>query len=224
MSSPKRAKTEADTYTLYSYWRSSCSWRVRAALKHKSIPFEYKPINLLKKEQKSPEYVALNPMGVVPALVTPSGVVLTQSLAIMEYLEEVHTASGLLPAAPEQRAATRMVCNVISSGIQPIQNLGVLAKVGADFGEEHKMPWGKHWISVGFEALEKILEQTAGEYCVGDSFTMADVCLVPQVYNANRFAVDIDKFPVIKRVHANAAAHPSMAETHPDKMPDATQA
>uniref|UniRef100_A0A7S1KTI1 Maleylacetoacetate isomerase n=1 Tax=Percolomonas cosmopolitus TaxID=63605 RepID=A0A7S1KTI1_9EUKA len=206
--------------TLHSYWRSSSSWRVRIALNFHSLAYTYHPINLLKNEQQDPNYKnKLNPTGMVPVLEI-DGHVLTESLAIVEYLEETR-GRKLFPQDAYGKSQVRRLALQIAAGIQPIQNLSVLKKIVADFGEEHKMPWGKHFIEKGFKELEMMLSQTAGKYSYGDEVTIADLCLVPQVYNANRFSVDMDQFPTIKRVHEACVALDEFKEAHPDQMPDA---
>ncbi|KAM9646576.1 maleylacetoacetate isomerase isoform 4-T6 [Trichechus inunguis] len=166
---------------LYSYFRSSCSWRVRIALVLKGIDYATVPINLVKDggQQFSEEFQALNPMMQVPALKI-DGLTIGQSLAIIEYLEETRPAPRLLPQDPKKRASVRMISDLIASGIQPLQNLSVLKQVG----KENQLAWAQNVISSGFNALEKILQSTAGKYCVGDEVSMADLCLVPQVANA----------------------------------------
>ncbi|EDQ91880.1 uncharacterized protein MONBRDRAFT_21180 [Monosiga brevicollis MX1] len=207
------------TPVLYSYFRSSCSFRVRIALNLKEIPFEYKPINLLKGEQRGEEYLAVNPMGEVPALQIDSNL-LTQSVSIMEYLEETRPEIPILPRDPVLRAkasrAVRMLTEIITSGIQPVQNLRVLRKHGL----EHKMEWGKWAITHGFDAFELLVSKTAGKYCVGDEITMADICLVPQVFNAERFDVDMKKYPTITRIHQALAEHPAFVKAAPAAQPD----
>lgn len=186
---------------LYSYWRSSCSWRVRIALNLKEIPYDIKPISLIKSggEQHCNEYREVNPMEQVPALqigiinrfvlllsllnyIISDGHTLIESLAIMHYLEETRPQRPLLPQDVHKRAKVRELCEIISSGIQPLQNLIVLIHVG----EEKKKEWAQHWITRGFRAIEKVLSTSAGKYCVGDEITMADCLLVPQVFNARR--------------------------------------
>eukprot|EP01064_Diplonema_japonicum_P033602 TRINITY_DN6679_c3_g1_i1.p1 TRINITY_DN6679_c3_g1~~TRINITY_DN6679_c3_g1_i1.p1 ORF type:complete len:237 (+),score=73.63 TRINITY_DN6679_c3_g1_i1:33-713(+) len=224
MSEPaaKRAKTEAASEpTLYSYWRSSCSWRVRIALAIKGVEYKYEAVNLLKAEQKTDEHVGKrNVMAQVPAFVVDDKVI-GQSLAILEYVEEAYKGPSLLPENALERAKVREICNIIASGIQPIQNLAVIVKIAKDFGEEHKPKWAHFWITKGFEALEKELEKTSGKYCYGDSVTMADCCLVPQIYNATRFNVDFSKFPIITKIGAALAELPEFKKAHPDQMPDA---
>ncbi|XP_012869472.1 PREDICTED: maleylacetoacetate isomerase [Dipodomys ordii] len=167
---------------LYSYFRSSCSWRVRIALALKGINYETVPINLIKDggQQFSEEFEALNPMKQVPALKI-DGIIIGQSLAIIEYLEETRPTPRLLPQDPKKKASVRMISDLISSGIQPLQNLSVLKQMG-----DNPQPWAQKVIISGFDALEKILQSTAGKYCVGDEVSMADLCLVPQVANAER--------------------------------------
>ncbi|XP_064624073.1 probable maleylacetoacetate isomerase 2 [Lineus longissimus] len=200
---------------LYSYFRSSCSWRVRIALALKGIEYETKALHLVKGDQRSDDYKEVNPIGQVPSLVI-DGHTLTQSLAILEYLEETRPDVPILPKDPAKRAEARAIAELIGSGIQPIQNLSVLQYVG----DEKKMEWAKHWIDRGFQALEKMLAKTAGKYCSGDDLTVADLCLVPQVYNANRFKVDMSKFPVILRVHAELEQLEAFKAAHPSRQPD----
>lgn len=199
---------------LYSYFRSSCSWRVRIALAHKGVDYEYRAINLLKQEQVSDEYKKLNPLGQVPALIVDENT-LMQSISILEYLEEAFPQKPLLPKDLFKRAKVREVCEIIGSGIQPLQNLSVLQKIG-----ETKMEWGHFYIQKGFVALEQVLANSAGKYCVGDEVTIADCCLVPQVYNANRFKVDMAAFPVISRVHDALMSLDAFKAAHPSQQPD----
>lgn len=202
---------------LYSYWRSSCSWRVRIALNLKEIPYDIKPVSLVKSggEQHSNDFREVNPMEQVPALHIDNHT-LIESLNIMHYLEETRPHRPLLPADFIKRARTREICEVITSGIQPLQNLIVLMYVG----EERKMEWARHWINRGFTAVEKLLSSCAGKYCVGDEITLADCCLVPQIFNARRFNVDLRPFPTILRVDRNLENHPAFLAAHPNNQPD----
>ncbi|RXN11326.1 maleylacetoacetate isomerase isoform X2 [Labeo rohita] len=303
---------------LYGYFRSSCSWRVRIAFALKGIEYEQKPINLIKDD----EFKKVNPMQQVPA-VTIDGITLSQSLAIIQYIEETRPEPRLLPADPKQRAHVRIICDIIASGIQPLQNLYVLQKIG-----EEKVQWAQHFINRGFDALEPILKQTAGKYCVGDEpvlygyfrsscswrvriafalkgieyeqktihlikdmlqvtdefkkvnpmqqvpavtidgitlsqslaiiqyieetrpeprllpadpkqrahvriicdiiasgiqplqISMADICLVPQVFNAERFKVDMSKFPTIRRLNQTLTEIDAFKVSHPSRQPD----
>lgn len=201
---------------LYSYFRSSCSWRVRTALALKGIEYEYKPINLLKSEHKGDAYKEINPQGNVPALFV-DGHLLAQSVSILEYLDEVYPEPPLLPKNdPIKRADVRRLTLLIAADIQPVQNLKVLKYVGDD----RKMEFG-HWaIETGLIALEKSLKDTAGKYCYGDEVTMVDLCLVPQIFNANRFKVDMTQFPIISRVHEELIKLEAFQVSHPSKQPD----
>jgi len=202
---------------LHNFWRSGASWRVRIALHWKKIDYEYIAVNLTKGEQKEEKYASKNPSMLVPALEI-DGHTLTESIAIIEYLDETRPDHPLLPKNPYERAKVRQISETIASGIQPLQNLKVLNYIG-----EKKMEWAKHWVTSGFESLEKILHETSGKYCFGDSITMADCCLVPQVYSANRFGVDMSKFPIIARVHKELTLVPEFISAHADKCPDKTE-
>ncbi|XP_008281375.1 maleylacetoacetate isomerase isoform X1 [Stegastes partitus] len=201
---------------LYGYFRSSCSWRVRIAFALKGIEYDQVPVNLIKDggQQHTELFGAVNPMKQVPA-VKIDGVTLCQSLAVIQYIEETRPGPRLLPADPKTRAKVRMISDLIASGIQPVQNLSVLQKLGED-----KAQWAQHFIDRGFQALEPILKETAGKYCVGDEISMADCCLVPQVYNAERFKVDLEQFPTIKRLNQTLLEMEAFKVSHPSRQPD----
>ncbi|XP_012683628.1 maleylacetoacetate isomerase isoform X1 [Clupea harengus] len=201
---------------LHGYFRSSCSWRVRIAFALKGMDYDQVNVNLVKDggQQVTDQYKRLNPMQQVPA-VTIDDMTLSQSLAIIQYIEETRPGPRLLPSDPKQRAQVRMICDIIASGIQPLQNLYVIKKIGAE-----KESWANHFIQRGFEALEPILKQTAGVYCVGEEISMADICLVPQVYNAERFKVDIGQFPTIKRLNQTLLNIEAFKVSHPSCQPD----
>ncbi|XP_006263832.2 maleylacetoacetate isomerase isoform X2 [Alligator mississippiensis] len=201
---------------LYSYFQSSCSWRVRIALALKGITYDQVPVNLLKDggQQLAAEFQVVNPMQQVPALKI-DGITLSQSLAIIEYLEETRPNPRLLPQDQKKRAQVRMISDHIVSGIQPLQNLAVLQRVG-----EKKLEWAQHYITNGFQALEQILKNTAGRYCVGDEVSMADLCLVPQVYNAERYKVDLAPYPTITRINKTLLELEAFQVSHPTKQPD----
>lgn len=171
---------------LFSSWRSSCSYRVRICLNFKKIPHEIKQINLIKLAELGDKSYDSNPMSYIPALLI-DGHTLIESMAILEYLEETRSEIPLLPSDSLKRAQVRAICGIIISGIQPLQNIGVLNQMGHYLGEKEKA-WSQHWIVKGFNAIEKLLKFSAGKYCVGDEITFADCCLVPQVYNARRCA------------------------------------
>ncbi|XP_010587074.1 maleylacetoacetate isomerase isoform X3 [Loxodonta africana] len=208
---------ESSKPILYSYFQSSCSWRVRIALALKGIDYETVPVNLVKDggQQFSEEFQALNPMKQVPALKI-DGLTISQSLAIIEYLEETRPTPRLLPQNPKQRATVRMISDLVASGIQPLQNLSVLKQVGQESG----LAWAQKVINTGFNALEKILQSTAGKYCVGDEVSMADLCLVPQVANAERYKVEVTLYPTISRINKTLLALEAFQVTHPCRQPD----
>lgn len=183
---------------LYHYWRSSCSWRVRWALELKGLPYRSTAINLLKEEQKSDEYLRLNPTGLVPTLKV-DGRFLSDSFAIIEWLEETYPQKPLLPKDPWGRAEVRSMSMMVAAGIQPLGNLRVINHY-SDIAEKKK-EWIQHFMNVGLQPIERLLEKKAGTYCFGDTVTMADIFLVPQIYNALRFDVDLNPFPRSKRIY-----------------------
>ncbi|RHZ76037.1 hypothetical protein Glove_208g212 [Diversispora epigaea] len=200
---------------LYSYFRSSCAWRVRTVLNWKGIDYEIKSVNLVKEEQKTLEYSKLNPLKEVPTLII-DGLVLTQSLAIIEYLEETRPEKAVLPKEPGKRALVRSLVLAIASDTQPVTNLRILNYLGDDRKEE----WTKYWMSYIFEGIEKQLKEVAGDYCVGNEVTLADICLVPQVFNANRFKVDLTPFPIIQRISDKLLELEAFKKAHPFRQID----
>jgi len=208
---------------LYSYFRSSAAYRVRIALNLKGLPYEMVPIHLTKDGglQSTAEYRAVNPQKLVPSLVLDRGDVLTQSLAIIEYLDETHPEPRLLPTNPIERARVRAVALAIACDIHPIDNLRVLQYLKRAL--KHEQPeidaWYHHWIVEGFAALEATLEP--GPYACGAQVTLADVCLVPQVANARRFKVPLDAFPKIVAADAACLALPPFDKARPENQPDA---
>ncbi|XP_053553345.1 maleylacetoacetate isomerase isoform X3 [Bombina bombina] len=186
------------------------------ALALKGIEYEHRFINLIKDggQQLSDEYKEVNPMQQVPAL-RIDGITLSQSLAIIEYLEETRPNPPLLPKDPKKRAQVRMISDHIASGIQPLQNLSALQRIG-----NTKDEWAQYFIIRGFQALEKILKDTAGRYCVGDEVTMADLCLVPQVANAERFKIDLTPYPTITRINQSLLQLEAFQVSHPSRQPD----
>lgn len=207
---------------LYGYFRSSAAYRVRIALNHKGLPYRQQAVSLVKGEQLADSYLALNPQGQVPAL-QDGDVFMTQSLAICEYLEEAYLDTPrLLPAGAAARAKIRAMALSIACDIHPLNNLRVLGYLKSDLGasEESKNIWIRHWIGNGFAALEKSLAHSAGRYCVGDEVTLADVFLLPQVFNARRFDLDLTPFPHIVRIAGALEQIPAFAAAHPSKQPD----
>jgi maleylacetoacetate isomerase len=209
---------------LYSYYRSSAAYRVRIAFNLKGLGYDYQAVNLLQKEQKSADYMARNPQGLVPALELESGELLAQSMAILEWLEETRPQPPLLPADPLSRARVRSLVNNITCDIHPLNNLSVMNYLRAELGagDEDIHRWYCHWVDRGFSAIEKSLAGGTGTYCFGDQPTLADVCLVPQVYNANRFKVPMEPYPDICRVVAHCNSQPAFASAAPEAQPDAT--
>ncbi|MFT4705393.1 MAG: maleylacetoacetate isomerase [Bradymonadia bacterium] len=210
--------------TLYSYWRSSASWRVRIALALKGIAYTYHPVHLVQDggQQHSDAYRAINPAGLLPSLQI-DGLTLAESLPIMEYLDETRPDPPLLPSTPGDRAIARRLAELVNADIQPVQNLRVLQYVDAQYnaGKDGKAAWGKHWIKTGFDAMEPLLAQSAGVFSVGDTATIADCCLIPQVYNARRFKVDMAAYPTIARIDSHCATLPAFQSAHSDVQPDA---
>ena len=210
---------------LIGYFRSSAAFRVRIALNYKGLKVEHASRHLRKGEQSAPDYVALNPQKLVPALVLDSGEVLTQSLAILEYLEETHPEPPLLPKDSVGRARVRALSLIVSADVHPIQNLRVMGYLREKFGqtEESAFAWSRHWIETGFEAYESTIakDRKTGAFSHGDTPTFADLCLAPQVFNAARFKVDMTRYPTIQRIHAACMLHPAFDAAQPSKQPDA---
>ena len=206
---------------LYSYFRSSASYRVRIALHYKGLPFEYIPVHLVKAEQRSDEYVKINPMKHVPALMH-DGFLVAESVAIVQYLDEIFPDKPLLPKTPRDKAVVMQIVELLNSGIQPLQNLKVMQFLENQMrlSKDQTDEFVRHWISEGMKGLEKLLERTAGTHAFGGSITAADAFLVPQVFACKRFNVDVNEFPNVARVNANALKLDSFQNAHPEKQPD----
>ncbi len=209
---------------LYSYWRSSASYRVRMALNLKGLDYEVRPVHLVRDggQQHSAEYLALNPQGLVPTLVD-GATVITQSLAMLEYLEERHSAPALLPGDAAGRARVRAIASAIACDIHPLNNLRVLKHLVGEVGvdESAKLAWYRHWTQTGLQAVEKMLAQGAGDFCHGDEPSIADCCLLPQVYNAHRFNCDLSGLQAIGRICTNLEALDPVHRAAPEQQPDA---
>jgi maleylpyruvate isomerase len=211
---------------LYSYFRSSAAYRVRIALNLKGLDYDYAPVHLVRAggEQLKPDYRVLNPDGIVPTLVDGDDV-LTQSLAIIEYLDETHPEPPLLPRNPVDRAFVRSVALQIACEIHPVDNLRVLKylKHELQVADDAKDAWYRHWIDSGFSSLEKRLagDQRVGALTYGDTPTLADLCIVPQVFNARRFDIDLSPYPTIVRIADHASRLDAFARAAPASQPDA---
>ncbi|UFN47242.1 maleylacetoacetate isomerase [Roseomonas sp. OT10] len=209
---------------LHGYFRSSAAWRVRIALNLKGLAADQVSHHLRHGGQRDPAYLRLNPQGLVPALETGSGAVLTQSLAICEWLEEVHPAPPLLPGSPEQRARIRAFALAIACDIHPVQNLKVLTRLRAlGLGKEQVQGWARQTIEEGLAACEALLDGQPGPFCFGDTPTLADLCLVPQLGNARRFGADLSPVPRLRAAEAACAALPAFQAAVPELQEDAEQ-
>ncbi len=210
---------------LYNYWRSSSSWRVRIALAHKGIEYEYVPVHLVEDggHQHAEWFKKMNPAEQVPLLEFEDDYGntrrLAQSLAILGYLEERYPAPPMLPADRYLRGRARQLAELVNAGIQPLQNLRVIQKLRAM--DQDAKGWCREFIATGLAAYEQIAEDTAGKYSVGSSVSWADACLIPQLYNARRFELDLEPFPTIRRVEQNCMELPEFEATRPENMPDA---
>jgi len=207
---------------LHGYWRSGASYRVRIALNLKGVAYDQAPHDLRQGEQKSADYLALNPQGMVPALEI-DGQVLIQSPAILEWLEETHPQPGLLPGDAGDRATVRAMAALIGCDIHPLNNLRVLGSLRRDFSADQATvdAWAARWIAPGFDALQTLVERHGAGWSFGDAPTLADCYLIPQLYSAGRFNIDLTPWPTLLAVEEKASAHPAFAAARPDRQPDA---
>ncbi|HSZ11832.1 MAG TPA: maleylacetoacetate isomerase [Rhizomicrobium sp.] len=210
--------------TLYTYFRSSAAWRARIALNLKGLKPDYCFIHLLKDDQHSADYQHVNPQQLIPALVDDKHII-AQSLAIIEYLDETYPEPPLLPKDAAGRARVRQIAYAIACDIHPINNLRVLHYLRDEFQvtDEQRTQWQRHWIAKGFDAIEKLLAQSdkPGRYCHGNTPTLADICLIPQMGNARRVHVELTAFPILLRIEETALAHPAFSAARPEVQPDA---
>ena len=207
---------------LHGYWRSGASYRVRIALALKGIGYDLAAHDLRTGEQKAADYLAVNPQGMVPALQTGDRV-LIQSPAILEWLEETHPSPPLLPSGADDRAAVRAMCALIGCDIHPLNNLRVLKALRADFAADQAAvnAWAAAWIATGFDALQALVDRHGADWCFGDAPTLADCYMIPQLYSARRFDMDLSPWTHLLAVEARAQAHPAFEAAHPDRQPDA---
>jgi maleylacetoacetate isomerase len=213
--------------TLHNYFRSSASYRVRIALNLKGLPYHYAPVHLLKDggQQHSNDYQRVNPARLVPTLVD-DGHAIGQSLAIIEYLDETHPEPALMPRDPLGRARVRALAQSVACEIHPLNNLRVLQYLDNDLNvdESTKATWYRHWITLGFTAIEAMLasDPATGVFCHGDTPGLADCCLIPQIANSRRFDTPLDAFPTIRRIEQACMALDAFAKAAPPLQPDAT--
>nr|WP_295238958.1 maleylacetoacetate isomerase [uncultured Brevundimonas sp.] len=207
---------------LHGYWRSGASYRVRIALNLKGITYDNAVHDLRKGEQKAADYVALNPQGMVPAL-QDGDLVLTQSPAILEWLEETHPEPTLMPKGANERATVRAMAALIGCDIHPLNNLRVLKAIRSEFNADQAAvdAWAAGWIAPGFDALEALIARHGAGWSFGDAPTLVDCYLIPQMYSARRFNMDLSPWPRLLAVERTALAHPPFASAHPDLQPDA---
>ncbi|MDN3922841.1 maleylacetoacetate isomerase [Roseateles violae] len=208
---------------LFNYFRSSASWRVRIALALKGLDYDYRSVHLVRNEQHAEPFATASVSHLVPLLKLDEGSLLTQSLAIIEYLDETHPEPPLLPAEPVARAQVRALAQDIACEIHPLNNLRVLRYLVRELqiDEDAKKRWYRHWVESGLAVVEQRLRTTAGRFCFGERPGLADCVLVPQVFNAQRFDCKLDALPEVMRVHANCMAHEAFAGTQPSECPDA---
>lgn len=209
---------------LHGYWRSSAAYRVRIALNLKRLTYQQVSYHLRNGAQRKPEFLARNPQGLVPALELPDGKLLTQSLAIIEYLEETHAAVPLLPTGAAARARVRSIALAIACDLHPLNNLRVLNFLGTRYGQDDagKTAWYQHWIGCELGALEERLSRDSetGKFCHGNGVSLADVCLIPQLYNARRWNCDVSAYQTLLRIETSCLSLDAFSKAAPERQPD----
>ncbi|MEP6484133.1 MAG: maleylacetoacetate isomerase [Rudaea sp.] len=215
---------------LYSYWRSSAAYRVRIALNLKGLSYELIPVSLINNggEHRTAEYAEINPQKKVPVLIDGERII-RQSMAIVEYIEEMYEGEHrLMPANARERARVRGLAQIVACDIHPLNNLGVMQYLEHEFSapQVERDRWTRHWITEGFKSLEKLLESnpSTGQFCEGDEPTLADICLIPQVYNALRWSIDMNQFPLIRRINDECMKMDAFDRARPERQPDAPTA
>ncbi|HXA38288.1 MAG TPA: maleylacetoacetate isomerase [Phenylobacterium sp.] len=210
------------SFTLYSAWRATAPYRVRIGLALKGVAYDYSALDLIKGEQREPQYAAVNRQKLTPALDLGGGRVLTQSLSILEWLEEEYPDPPLLPTTSLDRQIVRAMALIVACDIHPLNNTRVgrkLHQMGID--QAGILEWTQAWIRDGFDALEPMVAEYGGGYAFGDTPSLADCCLIPQVYSANRYQLDLGPWPAIRAVNERAQSHPAFQAAHPNQQPDA---
>lgn len=211
---------------LHGYYRSSATYRVRIALALKGIAYQTAAVNLLESQQHSTGYLARNPQGLVPALELEDGSVIAQSMAILEWLEETRPDPALLPDDPLSRARVRSLCNHIACDVHPLNNLSVTQYLKDDLAADDAavQRWYSHWMHRGFRAVEQQVREGGGQYCYGERPGLADCLLIPQMFNAIRFKVDLEPFPALRSIYAHCNSLAAFSQAHPANQPDAPEA
>ena len=211
---------------LYTYFRSSTSFRLRIALNLKNVPYESQYVNVVAGEHRQADYLRVNPQGLMPALATDTGALLSQSLALIEYLDEIYPRPALLPSLPIDRWYVRAFAQIIACEIHPLNNLRVLKYLKSQYQLSEKQAsedWYPHWISAGFKDMEDFLQhhRRYGQFCLGDTVSLADVCLVPQVFNAQRYRCDTSPYPTVMRIFESCMKLPEVQKAQPSAQGDA---
>lgn len=211
------------TWILHSAWRAGAPYRVRIGLALKGCAYDYAAVDLIAGQQREPAYRAVNPQGLTPALDLGDGTVLAQSLAILEWLDETTPEPPLLPPTPLDRAVVRRMAGIIACDIHPLNNtrVGRYLQVELGHAQDDYVAWMKHWMAEGFDALEPLVARHGGAFAFGDRPTIADCCLVPQVYGAHRWGLDLGPWPALAGAAERAGRHPAFIAAHPDNQPDA---
>ncbi len=216
----------ADRFQLYGYWRSSAAYRVRIALNLKGLQYEQIPVHLARDggEQHRPQFQEISPQAQVPVL-RHGARLIRQSLAIIEYLDELHPDPPLLPAIARDRARVRALAAAVACDIHPLNNLRVVQYLERELGadEAQRLAWMRHWMALGLAGVEAQVAKhpSTGDFCEGDTPTLADCCLVPQLYNARRYGLDLSPWPTVRRIEANCLALPAFQDAAPESQPDA---
>lgn len=214
--------TDTPRLRLYTYWRSSAAYRVRIALELKGLAYETVAVHLARGEHRG-DYAQTNPQQLVPAL-EHDGLVVIQSLAIIDYLDSTFLGSRLIPAAPAERARVNALAQIVACDIHPLNNLRVTTYLERELGvdEQQKLSWYRHWVAQGFAALERLLDNpSTGAFCHGETPTLADICLIPQMYNARRFDCDLRPYPTLCRIETQCLEHDAFERAAPENQPDA---